>query len=155
MLKYFNTQIVFQEIPDEISLAINITQCPNKCKGCHSPYLQEDIGQNLTKDELITLIKENPGITCVLFMGGDLDRTYLNSLAFFIKNNYDLKVGYYSGLSHILNIDKNSFDYIKLGPYIKALGPLNKSTTNQKLYKVINNNLINITNKIYKHENKS
>ena len=64
-LKYLNTQIVFQEIPDEISLAINITQCPNNCKGCHSEYLKEDIGTELTKTELAKLIEQNERMSCI------------------------------------------------------------------------------------------
>lgn len=39
MLKYVDTAIVFSEIPDEVTLAINISGCPNKCKNCHSQYL--------------------------------------------------------------------------------------------------------------------
>ena len=35
MLKYVNTGIVFQEIPDEVTLAINISGCPCHCPGCH------------------------------------------------------------------------------------------------------------------------
>ena len=155
MLKYLNTQVVFQEVPDEISLAINITQCPNRCKGCHSSYLQEDTGEVLSKSELSKLILNNKGITCILFMGGDNDRKYLNTLAKFIKNEYDLKVGYYSGLSHILDIDLYNFDYLKLGPYIEGLGPLSSKTTNQRFFKIINNKLKDITYKFKKHENKS
>ena len=38
MLKYANFDIVFQEVPDEVTLAINISNCPNQCVGCHSKY---------------------------------------------------------------------------------------------------------------------
>ena len=47
MVKYVNTEVVFEEIPDEITLAINVSNCPNQCPGCHSPYLREDIGEDL------------------------------------------------------------------------------------------------------------
>ena len=40
MLKYYNYDIVFQEYPDEVTLAINLTMCPNRCVGCHSAYLR-------------------------------------------------------------------------------------------------------------------
>ena len=52
MLRYYNFDIVFAEIPEEVTLAINITNCPNRCVGCHSPHLQQDIGENLTTEEL-------------------------------------------------------------------------------------------------------
>lgn len=45
--KYLDTQIVFAEIPDEITLAINITNCPFRCPDCHSPELQRNIGKDL------------------------------------------------------------------------------------------------------------
>jgi anaerobic ribonucleoside-triphosphate reductase activating protein len=32
-------------------------------------------------------------------------------------------------------IDKQNFEYIKIGPYIKHLGPLKSPTTNQRLYR--------------------
>ena len=58
--------VVFEEIPDEITIAINITNCPCKCKGCHSKFLWGDIGTELTESEINKIIKENSGITCVL-----------------------------------------------------------------------------------------
>ena len=45
MLKYAGYDIVFQEIPDEVTLALNLSGCPNGCPGCHSPHLQRDEGE--------------------------------------------------------------------------------------------------------------
>ena len=45
MLKYANFDIVFQEVPEEVTLAINISNCPNQCPGCHSKYLWENKGK--------------------------------------------------------------------------------------------------------------
>ncbi|SHF88735.1 hypothetical protein SAMN05444364_11530 [Prevotella scopos JCM 17725] len=39
MLRYINTDIVFQEFPDEVTLAINISGCPCRCPACHSQFL--------------------------------------------------------------------------------------------------------------------
>lgn len=72
MLRYADYDIVFQEIPDEVTLAINLSNCPNHCKGCHSAYLMEDVGEPLTEESLSTLLgKYGKAITCVCFMGGD------------------------------------------------------------------------------------
>jgi anaerobic ribonucleoside-triphosphate reductase activating protein len=30
-----------------------------------------------------------------------------------------------------------AFDYVKVGPYVEELGPLNKPTTNQRLYRAL------------------
>ena len=51
MLKYVNHDIVFQEFPDEVPLAINLSLCPNGCPGCHSAYLQGNVGDELTEEE--------------------------------------------------------------------------------------------------------
>lgn len=136
MLKYVDTLVTFSEVPDEITLCINITGCKIGCNGCHSPYLAEDIGEPLTKEALKKLINSNTGITCVSFMGGDSNPNEIKDLAAFIKDNYKLKVAWYSGRDSIL-INLNDIDYIKTGPYKEEFGPLNKDTTNQVFYKVV------------------
>jgi anaerobic ribonucleoside-triphosphate reductase activating protein len=138
MLKYVDTKIVFQEIPDEVTLAINISRCPCNCKNCHSSYLAQDIGENLTINVIRDLIKNNEGITCISFMGGDVEPYNVNVLASYIKNFYGhIKVAWYSGRQEISEyIGIGNFDYIKVGPYIEKLGPLSSTTTNQIMYKI-------------------
>ena len=140
MLKYVDTKIVFQEIPDEVTLAINISGCPCNCSNCHSSYLAEDIGKGLTLDTIYKLIDNNEGITCICFMGGDSSPKEIDMFARCIKDLYDIKVAWYSGRQELSKeIDLQYFDFIKLGPYIEELGPLNSKTTNQKMYKVVYN----------------
>lgn len=138
MLKYIpeDTSVVFREIPDHICLAINISGCPHRCPECHSPYLREDIGLDLTLDTITHLVEDNKGVTCVLFMGGDADKEYLKRLALY-ASSLGLLVAWYSGEDSLdLDYYKNWFDYIKVGSYKKELGPLNSKTTNQRLYKI-------------------
>ena len=49
-LKYKGASIVLQEVPDEISLAFNVSGCPVKCRGCHSKYFWEYNGELLSQD---------------------------------------------------------------------------------------------------------
>ena len=150
--------VVFEEIPDEITLAINITNCPCRCVNCHSKFLWEDVGTELTFEELERLIKENDGITCVCFMGGDANPKEINDLATYIsaKNmcGYKpLKIGWYSGKDELSeDIDIRLFDYIKLGHYDEKFGGLDKETTNQHLYKITHDkeSLIDITSKFWR-----
>ena len=138
MLKYANTDVVFQEIPDEVTLAINISNCPCRCPGCHSHYLWEDIGLPLGTETIDDFVREyGKDITCFAFMGGDNDPKGVNLLAQYIHEVHpEFKVGWYSGRLRIPPIvNKTDFDYIKVGPYIRHLGPLSKSTTNQRLYR--------------------
>ena len=154
MLKYLNTQVTFSEIPDEITLCINITGCKIGCKNCHSSYLAEDIGEPLDLQHLTNLIDSNKGITCVCIMGGDANPSEVDDIAQDIKEYYpELKVGWYSGRQELSkDIELSNFDYIKLGPYIEEFGPLNSKTTNQRFYKVSDKELVDITSKFYKHE---
>lgn len=157
MLKYADTQIVFREVPDEITLAINISNCPCHCEFCHSPYLAKDIGEDLTQKALEKLIQDHDAITCVAFMGGDSEPELVNLLAEVVRKA-GLKVCWYSGRQELSDkINLANFDFIKLGPYIEALGPLDKPTTNQRFYIITHNSLgihtmIDKTYKFWKHE---
>ena len=138
MLKYVNTGIVFQEIPDEVTLAINISNCPCHCPGCHSHYLWEDIGLPLNTDAIDAFVNQyGRNITCIAFMGGDGDPKGVDMLAQYIHEEHpQYKVAWYSGRLRITSaVNKSDFDYIKIGPYIKHLGPLKQPTTNQRLYR--------------------
>lgn len=138
MIRYVNTEVVFQEIPDETTLAINLSGCPCRCPGCHSSYLWDDIGEPLTAEALEALIQANDGmVTCVSLMGGDADPAAVDQLAQWLRHHHpDIKTAWYSGRIRLARgIDKNHFDYIKLGPYIRHLGALKEKTTNQRLYK--------------------
>ena len=154
MIKYKpdTVAVVFSEIPDEVTLAVEITNCPGHCVGCHSPWLREDIGEELTVEKLRDIIDRNIGVTCVCFMGEGKDREALKKLAFSIKlrSDYPYKTALYSGREEIEDEMYNYFDYVKLGPYIEAYGPLNKETTNQRLYEIVNGEKKDITYKFWR-----
>lgn len=138
MLKYVDTLVGFAEIPDEITLCINISNCPCHCKNCHSSYLAEDIGEPLDLQHLTNLIDSNKGITCVCIMGGDANPSEVDDIAQDIKEYYPkLKVGWYSGRDYISeDINLENFDYIKYGHYDESKGPLNSKTTNQVMLEI-------------------
>lgn len=159
MLKYVDTQVTFAEAPDEITLCINISNCPCHCEGCHSPYLADNIGEPLDLQHLTDLIDSSSGISCVCIMGGDANPSEVDDIAQNIKEYYpELKVGWYSGRQELSkDINLENFDYIKLGPYMKDRGPLNDRNTNQRFYEVLRVSKIpsrfilkDITHKFYK-----
>ena len=141
MIKYYpnSVSVVFSEVPDEITLAIEITNCQHNCIGCHSSWLREDIGEELTPEILNELINKNKGITCVCFMGEGKDPEALKKLAFGVKlrSDYPYKVALYSGREEVERDYDEYFDYIKVGPYIPEKKALNFKTTNQRLYEII------------------
>lgn len=158
MIKFVNTLVSLTEVPDLISLSINISNCPNNCPNCHSPELAQDIGAELDIASLELLIKGNKGINCICFLGGDSSHKEINTLAKYIKKFYpSLKVAWYSGKEYLSpEIDLINFDFIKLGPYIEEKGPLNNPNTNQVFWKVIhfNDGTCTFSDYTFKFQNK-
>lgn len=152
MLKYASTQVTSTEIPDEISLCIDISNCPIRCRGCHSRNLWKDIGEPLTTESLRQLIEKSTGITCICLMGGDIAPDEINSLAGYVRKTYpQLKIGWYSGTDQItIYTEYKNFDYIKFGPYVKELGSLSSPRTNQRLYQIKNGRFTNITSRFWR-----
>jgi anaerobic ribonucleoside-triphosphate reductase activating protein len=163
-MKVYSTEIALQEVPDEISLALTISGCPYACIDCHSEDTWDpNIGIPLTSTYIDELLKDNKHITCILFMGGDWDIPKLYPIVEHIKNTYcNLKIALYSGKNSLAllrykperfasNKDFISFlDYIKIGMYINTKGGLESKTTNQRMYKQINNQLIDVTSTFHK-----
>lgn len=151
MLKYADYDIVFQEIPDETTLALNLSLCPNHCAGCHSPQLADDIGEELTESVIDRLLERyGDAITCISLMGGDNDPASIDKIACYIRH-CDKKAAWYSGKETLPDgFEPHHFDYVKIGPYIACLGGLKSATTNQHLYKIENGTLIDITNRMHR-----
>ena len=88
MLLVYSHAISLLEVPNEISLCLNISECPCKCKGCSEPYLQESRGTPLTIEFLNRLLDKykNYNLTCISFMGGDSDHIYLLDILKYVKD---------------------------------------------------------------------
>lgn len=154
MIKYLNAEVVFEEIPDEVTLAINITNCPNHCPGCHSPELRGDIGEELYGDTIVNLVEKNDGVTCICFMGEGKDEEALFNAIYVIRHVWgkSMKIALYTGSETVSPFLWDNLDYIKTGPYIEERGPLNKETTNQRLYKKIDGKWEDITYRFWKRK---
>ncbi len=150
-MKYVDVKEVFAEIPDEITLAVSISGCPIRCPGCHSRYLWDDIGEPLTAEALADMLRSHAGVTCLCLMGGDQDPALIDSLARWVKENTSVRTAWYSGRTKLPpEISPRHFDYLKTGPYDAARGPLNVRTTNQRLYRVENGLLTDITHRFWR-----
>jgi len=151
MIKYLDSAVVFEEIPDYVTLAIEITNCPGHCVGCHSPWLRDDIGEELTIEKLRELINQNKGVNCVCFMGEGKDPEALKKLAMDVRVRYPhIKTALYSGRTEVEPEYDSFFDYIKVGPYIPEKKALNFKTTNQRLYEITDEGRRDITSKFWK-----
>ena len=81
-MNYLSSQVVFSEIPDEVSLSYLVTGCSLRCAGCHSAdSWSRHRGSILNSDKLIDdLQKYGAWITCILFLGGEWDEKNLIKL---------------------------------------------------------------------------
>lgn len=163
MLKVASFDIVFQEIPGEVTLALNLSNCPCHCPGCHSQHLAEDIGEPVNEELLDGLLaRYGSMITCVAFMGGDAEPEEVARWAKYVKGlrdtgyglrdaGYGLRTAWYSGRM-AFPTDETAFDYVKLGPYIESLGGLKSEKTNQRFYKRVGDEWQDMTN-IFRKKN--
>jgi anaerobic ribonucleoside-triphosphate reductase activating protein len=159
-MKVASYDIVFQEIPGEVTLALNLSGCPCHCPGCHSPHLWEDTGEPMDEDLLDGLMARYEGlVTCVAFMGGDADPDAVHRLAEHVKeftmNNSQctIKTAWYSGrpaTPDTYGAPLEAFDYVKFGPYVESLGGLKSETTNQRLYKRVGDGWEDVTSSFWK-----
>ncbi len=131
-----NIQIVFQEVPDEISLAFSISGCQIGCKGCHSketwnPYYGNLFNENDFKKEIE---KYKNMVSCILFYGGEWNESLINYIL--IAKKEDFKIALYTGmeLENIKDNIKKNLNYIKTGKYIQKVGGLKNENTNQNMY---------------------
>jgi anaerobic ribonucleoside-triphosphate reductase activating protein len=145
-LKYTDTIIGFREVPDEVSLCINISNCVYKCLECHSPELQEDIGYELTPKSFVSILntykaklgKDTDYITCITFLG---DGGNIDDLGKIIQtaHNFGYLTCLYTGSTEVMNAvvaSDYTLDFIKVGRYMKDMGPLDNPNTNQRFYKI-------------------
>jgi anaerobic ribonucleoside-triphosphate reductase activating protein len=130
-MKYYQYTIVFQEVPDEVTLAFEITNCPHKCPGCHSPHLIDDIGIELTLKHFQQIVDKYFGmITNVAFFGGEQYSELIDMLAY--VKQLGLKTTLWTGSCAVNQAIMPHLNYLKTGPYVEELGGLQSSTTNQQ-----------------------
>jgi len=136
--------IVFQEVPNEISLCFCVTGCPLRCEGCHSPELRDpNLGEILTTENYCDMLVKYKGLaTNVLFMGGEWYPeilSYYLELAQTIGYSTCLYTGEYIVSKEILA----NLDYIKVGPYEINKGGLSSKNTNQVFIDIKNDEVLN------------
>ena len=137
MLKYDTYNITFLELPNEVSLTLSITNCPNFCPNCHSPHLRKNIGNPLNEGVFNLLEKYRHHITAVCFLGHGAERHNEEMVSILSKINKmypTLRIGIYSGHDYMVEEFKPYLTYYKVGRYIEELGGLESGKTNQKLH---------------------
>ncbi|MEN9464821.1 MAG: hypothetical protein RL217_1002 [Pseudomonadota bacterium] len=141
---YSSEQIVWQEVPGEVSLAYGISGCPLRCVGCHSadtwPLMS---GKPLNEAHFLAKLDQYQGlITCVLFLGGEWHEAELITLLACARAR-QLKTCLYTGFEEVSPALKAQLTFIKLGPWHKDLGGLDSPNTNQRFIEVETGQVLN------------
>lgn len=141
-LYFFNKDVVFQEVPNEVSLSFAIAGCSNNCKNCSWQNVKMQ-RKPLSANVFENYLKKYKGLaSCVVFLGGDWKpRTLLNRLK--KAKEYGFKTCLYTGKNDVSAEIKEQLDYLKVGPYIEELGGLASEKTNQKFIEVKTGKILN------------
>lgn len=150
----YKTGITLAEMPNYISHYIQLADCSIRCPMCHSKELWGST-HRVSLDSIYNIAEENvnKGADMIIIFG-DINNG-ISSMDLLCLTNRLKKLSpicIYSGASTILEslgdyigyiLDNISF--LKLGAYKEEFGGLNKKTTNQRMYKVEDEGLKDIT----------
>ena len=143
-MRFSREEIVWQEVPGEVSLAFTISGCPLACRGCHSADTwAPGQGSLLSPAYLQQRLQQYRGlITCVLFMGGEWQPDLLSARLQQVREA-GLQTCLYTGLEDVSPALKPQLTYLKTGPWQAELGGLDSPHTNQRFVDLRTNQCLN------------
>ena len=153
MLYYTEIGLSPYEVPEHNSICIYISGCCNHCENCHYPLLQKsDYGDKLSENFLKIVQLYQNRATCICFLGEGKNTAFEHNefeQLIDIAQRYNLKTCLYCGRDTDIEKWMHLFDFVKLGSYQETRGDLNDKTTNQRFFKKIHNEYIDITYKFW------
>jgi anaerobic ribonucleoside-triphosphate reductase activating protein len=151
-MNYDKLDIVFQEVPNEISLVIRFTGCPLACKGCHSENVKSAKGEYLTLVDFKSILNRNKhNVSCILFMGGEWNSELVDYIDLAAESGF--KTCLYTGLVDVHPKLKRNLTYLKTGPWIESRGGLDSVDTNQVFRDLTTGTILNHLFTKGKHDN--
>ncbi|WP_298643184.1 anaerobic ribonucleoside-triphosphate reductase activating protein [uncultured Cardiobacterium sp.] len=144
MLRYVHEDIVWQEVPGEVSLAYTIAGCPLRCPGCHSTYTwNPNQGTALTPAHLQRRIEDYAGLlSCVLFFGGEWHGAALID-CLRTARAAGLKTCLYTGLDEVPPALHAELTFLKTGAWWRERGGLDDPGTNQRFIRTADGAVLN------------
>lgn len=137
VLHFTHEEIVWQEVPNEVSLAFLISGCPLRCVGCHSAdSWKANRGEILSAEYLRLRLQQYRGLlTCVLFLGGEWQPESLLSLLKMAREEFGLQTCLYTGYERDELPPEllPELTYLKTGRWLPERGGLEHPNTNQQL----------------------
>ena len=139
-----NITVSLNELPNHIAVAIELGNCKQRCKGCHSEWLSIPLPKSSWM-ELETLMYEvnkhiKNGADAIVLMDGTNNGVSPDDLveAINILSHY-APIGIFSGLPvkaaiHEVLKEEAKLSFLKVGDYKEKLGGLASKTTNQRFF---------------------
>lgn len=137
-----STGITLNEVPDKVAFFIELGSCTQRCKGCHSKELWEEVKEPTSLDVLLKEAEEAiaKGANAIVLMGGTCNGLHTEELYIILQALSEIApTCLYSGSDdQKLNrffAENTNITWIKTGSYKEELGGLSSPTTNQRFYR--------------------
>ena len=137
-----STGITLNEVPDKVAFFIELGSCTQRCKGCHSKELWEEVKEPTSLDILLKEAEEaiDKGANAIILMGGTCNGLNIKELSTILQALSAIApTCLYSGSDdQKLNrffAENTNITWIKTGSYKEELGGLSSPTTNQRFYR--------------------
>ena len=146
MIKYLGYAVTFQEIPDEITLCFNITNCKHHCPGCHNEGLWDpDGGYEFTEKSMKELLEllDRHTVDGLTLSGGDpmysSNRNAIFDIVKTVKEKTGKNIWMYTGYYLEDIVDEPALQFIDVivdGRYRRQLPPTKwAGSNNQKVWR--------------------
>lgn len=144
VLNKHQVNITLSELPNYISLVLQVPGCQQSCPGCHSKELRDiNSGEDFSLEEFKAILNKYRGkLSGVVFLGGE----WFSDFIYFLEEAQDnrLKTCLYTGKEELEDTKILKYlDFIKYGPWIQEKGGLDSKTTNQRFINVKTNEKLN------------
>lgn len=148
LIPVYSTGVTMNEVPDHLAFYIEMGNCKQKCKGCHSPHLWNTVNNPMSIEELEVLAYDaiNKGANAIVLMGGTTNGIpYPHLVRLIYKLSQIAPVCLYSGSDDyerdMLIAITTRLTWLKTGSYQETKGGLMSTETNQKFLRKENVNL--------------
>lgn len=137
-----STGITLNEVPDKVAFFIELGSCTQRCKGCHSKELWEEVKEPTSLDVLLKEAEKAiaKGANAIVLMGGTCNGLHTEELYIILQALSEIApTCLYSGSDdQKLNrffAENTNIMWIKTGSYKEELGGLSSPMTNQRFYR--------------------
>lgn len=148
LIPVYSTGVTMNEVPDHLAFYIEMGNCKQKCKGCHSPHLWNTVDNPMSIEELEVLAYDAvaKGANAIVLMGGTTNGiSYYHLVKLINKLSQIAPVCLYSGSDDyeqdLVIAITTRLTWLKTGSYQETKGGLMSTETNQKFLRKENVNL--------------